>query len=1591
MFNRVLMESVESEGVLMINSMETQPTPAIHAEGARRSGLPTEIPLSYGQRALWFLQQLVPQSPAYNIVNVVRIPQAIDIAALQRAFHQLVARHPMLQAAFITRDNEPVQLLVPQREIVVQVEDATNWSPAQLNERLALEVYRPFDLEHEPLVRMILCSCSPQDHLCIFVMHHIVTDLWSMAVIIHEINLLYQAEKTGHSPKLKALTAHYTDYIRWQHELLASPEGEKLRAYWQQQLAGDLPPLNLPTDCPRPPVPSYRGATQTIRIGAELTRDLRVLAKAHNATLFMTVLAAFQVLLYRYSGQETFMVGSPRAGRRRQWAGLIGYFVNPVVLRADLAAHLPFATLIGQVRQTVLQAFEHADYPFPLLVRQVQPERELSRSPIFQVMFSWQKTTQLVSGGNITSFALNETGGRLGSEELPLESVMLEQRVAPFDLTLFMGESRDELVAAMEYSTDLFDASTIQRMLQHFQQVLRSIIANPEQPVANLPLLSHAERHQLLIEWNATATPYPRDICLHQLITEQAHRTPAAPAVVFEGQTLTYADLDQRANQLAHYLLSWGVVPDTPIALCVERSLEMIVGLLGILKAGAAYLPLDPFYPAERLAFMLQDSQAPILLTQQHIDHHPWTSSASRDDGRPLSIISLDRDWATIAQQPDSNPDSAVTAEHLAYIIYTSGSTGQPKGAMISHRAIVNRLLWMQEAYHLTPADRVLQKTPFTFDVSVWEFFWPLLTGACLVVARPEGHKDTPYLVDMIAEAGITTLHFVPPMLQVFLAEADISRCHSLRRVICSGEALPFELQQRFYTLLDAELHNLYGPTEAAVDVSFWACERLPSRASVPIGRPVANTQLYVLDAQLQPVPIGVAGELHIGGVQLARGYLNRPELTAEKFIRSPFSPEPGARLYKTGDLARFLPDGAIEYLGRLDHQVKVRGFRIELGEIEALLAQHPAVREVVVLAREDRPGHKRLVAYLVPDQQPAPGAREFRQFVQERLPEYMVPSAFVTLDALPLTPNGKVNRRALPRPEDDRNGQEELYLAPRTPVEITLAAIWSQVLGVERIGVHDNFFERGGDSILSIQLVGRANRAGLRLTPQQIFQFPTLGQMAAVAGSAPAIPAAQGLVTGEVPLTPIQHWFFEQNLPEPDHWNQAVLLEVSQPLVRALIEETMRHLLTQHDVLRMQFTRTAECWQQINTTRIDPAALVTWIDLTALPVAEQDAAMAASSAAMQGSLNLANGPLVRLGYFDLGSVRPGRILFIIHHLVVDGVSWRILLEDFSSIYQQLSQSQAPQLPLKTSAFQQWAEHLVAYAETVAARSELAYWLRLREAAVTTLPLDHPGGDNSEASARQVRVVLDLDATRMLLQEVPAVYNTSINDLLLTALAQTLADWTGQQTVLVDVEGHGRADLFADIDLSRTVGWFTTIYPVALTLPDAANPGALLVALKEQLHQVPRHGIGYGLLRYLSPPEIADQMRMLPAAAIRFNYLGQFDQSYAEASLFAPVTGNYGALHSPRGLRRYLLELDALVEGGMLQVAWTYSQAQFERDTIEQVAEAFIQSLRHILAHCARQATRVYTPSDFPLAGLNQNQLDTISAKIQKTVKRGSR
>jgi len=1063
------------------------------------------LPLSFPQQRLWFLDQLNPGSSFYNIAYAIHLEGTLDVAALIASLNAIIQRHEILRTTFNRRNGEPVQVITKVSPLEVPLIDL---QPLEENQRRTTaarlateEAKKPYDLAHGPLLRATLLRLQPTEHVLLLGMHHIIADGWSMAVLIKEMVTLYAAFRSGKSSPLPPLPIQYADFALWQREHLQGRALDRLLSYWKQRLGPTPPVLELPSDRPRPAVQSFNGATIWFELPHSLYEQLKNLCQQQGVTLFMCLLAAFKILLHRYSSQSDICVGTPVANRNRaETEELIGFFVNTLALRSDLSGDPTFQELLERIRETAMGAFEHQDLPFEKLVEELQPERDLSRSPLFQVMFTLQ---------NAVFPNLQLPGLNVSVQEVDSGTVK-------FDLLLSLEENNG-LRGKLEYATDLFETATMQRLLGHFRTLLAGIVANPHQRLSRLPLLTESERQQLLSDWQpgslelratgpnsrvSDTTP-----AVHHLIAAQAKRTPAAIAVVCGDQQLNYEELNRRANQLAHYLNKAGVGPGVIVGLYLERSLEAVIGLLGILKAGGVYLPLDPAYPQDRLAFMLKDARARVVLTQRDL-------AATLPELDNARVLAIDVEWPAIARESGENVPLALHREDAAYVIYTSGSTGRPKGVLISHGALAGHCLRMKEYYELTPADRVLQFAALNFDASLEQMLPTLLAGAQLVLREAslwppaEFHRK-------IAAYALTVINlptaYWQELAQLWSAAPEMVANTSLRLVIIGGDEMPRATLQLWQKtpLKRVRLLNAYGPTETTITATIFEVPHefaADGHQRVPIGRPLAERTAYILDRNGQLVPVGIPGELHLGGEGLARGYLRRPDLTAEKFIPDRFSQQAGARLYKTGDLARWRPDGTIEFLGRIDHQVKIRGFRIELGEIEAALRRHPAVQQAVVLAREDRPGEKRLVAYLLTAPEDRPTVSELRHYLKSRLPEYMLPAVFMLLDRFPHTPSGKVDHRSLPIPEDSRPELEAAYVAPRTPTEEMLAALVAEVLHLERVGIHDNFFELGGHSLLATQVISQVReRFSVELPLRKIFEMPTVEGLALALAEAQA------------------------------------------------------------------------------------------------------------------------------------------------------------------------------------------------------------------------------------------------------------------------------------------------------------------------------------------------------------------------------------------------------------------------------------------------------------------------------------------------------
>ena len=1521
-----------------------------------------DLPLSFAQQRLWFLNELEGGGGAYNIPAAFRLKGSLNVEVLERSINEIIRRHESLRTRFRTVEGRAVIRLDENSSLDLQAVDLRELPPGEQEERLlaisGAHVQQPFDLARGPLLRGMLIRLGEEEHVAVFTMHHIVSDGWSIGVMIKELGVLYRAFSSGEQSPLPELEIQYADYAVWQREWLRGDVLESQLTYWKKMLHNLPPLLELPTDRPRPAVQTVRGKQMRFALPAELSRALVAMSRQEGVTLYMTLLAGLQVLLHRYSGQEDISVGSPIANRNRaETEGLIGFFVNTLVMRTDLSGTPTVRELLHRVRDVALGAYAHQDLPFEKVVDAVQPDRDISHSPLFQVMFALQNT--------------QEESIRLpGLTIAPLD---VDSDVSRFDMTVTMLESERGLEGLVEYNTDLFDPATIDRLIGHFQNILGAMTMSPEGSIDALQMLAPEEYSQIINEWNNTAVPVPGDVStVVDLFEGTVERDGEALALQWGEEQLSYVELNRRANKLARYLSRRGVGLEVRVGVCIDRSVEMIVAILGVLKAGGAYVPLDPSYPADRLQHMISDSGTAFLLTVEAL--------AGTVPQNLAPTISIDTERSAIEAEHDSNPAVRLSPENLAYIIYTSGSTGVPKGTLLHHRGMHNLVRAWAKDFGIGPGSRVTQFFSLGFDGSVGDIFPTFAGGGTLHLVPRETIASMQDMHAFLLERSITHVLMTPSVLSVLPSHS----LPSLGTVMSGGEACPRELVERWGA--GRRFLNVYGPTETTVVVCWHETSEASLRTNtVPIGRPLANTKMFILDPRMNPVPVGVPGELYIGGVGVARGYLNRPDLTAERFVPAPLIEESGARLYRTGDIARWLSDGSIEVLGRMDDQVKIRGFRVELGEIEERLRESPEVRECVVIAAAGAGEAKRLIAYIVPVALPGPGTRELRDFLKPRLPDYMIPSAFVIMESLPLAATGKVDRRSLPAPDADRADIGGSFVAPRTPAEEALAEIWQEVLGLKQVGVEDNFFELGGDSILSIKLIAKAKQAGLEFTPKQMFQYPTISGLAGIAKTVSQMNAEQGVVTGAVPLTPIQRWFFEQELSNPHHWNQSLLLEVHEKHEHHVLEEVVRHLLLHHDVLRMRYRRTPDGWEQLLPDPSEPVPF-SLFDLSGLPQEEQRVRIEAAAEEAQASLSLTGGPLARVVYFDLGGQGPDRLLIVIHHLVVDMVSWGILLEDFAAAYRQIRQTGSVQLPPKTTSFRQWAATLQEYAQSEELAREVDQWVGGFETTVPELPVDIPGGANTERDAERVQVTLEKEETEALLRDVPEAYGTDVNDVLLSAVADAVGQWTGSRIILIELESHGRESIFDHVDLSRTVGWFTATYPVLFDLRGKSGYAEVLTHVKETLRAARRRGLAFGLLRYMhGDADFRKRLQALPKPEIQFNYLGQLDRGFTDGVGYRPAEESTGPDHSLAEKRHHLLEINGGVYDGRLSLEWTFCKTLHRRSSVEALAEGFLSSLRNLISHCTSPDSGGYTPSDFSLVNLDQRTLDKIITKMDRS------
>jgi len=1526
------------------------------------------FPVTFAQQRLWFLDQLEPNSASYNVTWSIQIKGQLRVEELERSLGEIVRRHEVLRTTFAEKDGGPVQRVSGAVAFELSRADLRRTSnPAEQARSLATtEAQQPLDLTRGPLFRARLLELAAEEYVLLVTLHHIIFDGWSRRIFVQELATLYEAFCAGKPSPLPDLPLQYADYAVWQRRHFQGKTLEKQLAYWKNQLAGAPASLELPTDRPRPAVQSFRGAQETFTLPLDLITRINQISRQRNVTPFMVLLAGFQALLSRYSGQDDILVGTPIANRNRaEIEGLIGFFANTLVLRSHIPADLPFGDLLTRVKDAALGAYAHQDIPFEKLVEEIRPERSLSHNPIFQVLFSLQNAPR-------QAFTL------AGLELKPLDVAV---STAKFDLSLFLVETPSGLRGRMEYNTDLFDEATIARMLEHYQVLLEAAVANPALPVAGLPLLTQRERRQLLIDWNSTDFDYPRDLCLHEVFEQQVERRPDAVALVHEGRSLTYAELNQRANQVAHFLKGRGVGPGQRVGIFVERSLLMMVGLLGIQKSGAAYVPLDPSYPAERLRLTLDDAQVPVLLTQESLSSSVSLLSSSMPEPQAEAVC-LDADWAKIAAHSTANPQSGATPEDLVYVIFTSGSTGRPKGVQVPHRAVVNLLSFMTAELHMGPQDVFPALASFAFDMCIPELYLALVSGGRVIVGDKHLAANGEALAEVLRRERATIVHATPTTWNLLL-EAGFTG-QGLKRVI-GAEALPRDLCRRLLEA-DPSLYNFYGPTETTVWSAFHHF-RSPEEEIV-VGRPLANTQIYILDPQGQAVPVGVPGEIHIAGDGVTGGYLNRPELTAEKFVADPFSSKPGAKMYRTGDLGRYLADGRIEFEGRIDNQVKVRGYRIELGEIEAVLGKHPAVQECAVIAREDVPGDKRLVGYVVAVPGQSPSVTELRAWVKERLPEYMTPVALVTLERFPLSPNGKVDRKHLPAPDYVRPELGRAYREARTPAEEVIAGIWAEVLKLDQVGTEDDFFELGGHSLLATQIVSRIRQAfRVELPLRAMFEAPTVAGLGERVEnwqrrkqgleSPPMTRVARGQA---LPLSFAQQrlWFLDQLEPDNPLYNVPHIVRLRGRLHAGILESTLNEIVRRHESLRTRFDSVND--QPVQVIAPSLTLPLTTTDLTTLPEAERETeARRLAMQEVRTPFHLRTGPLLRASLYRLGDDDHVLILNT-HHIISDRWSLGVLSQELAAIYEAQLEGKPSPLPELEIQYADYAVWQRQYLSGAALDRQLEYWKRQLQGAPPTLdlPTDRPrqaiqtfwGGVHKQPLPED----LVKDLRTLSRRQGATLFMT-----LLAAFQALLARWSRQEDVVVGTDLANRTR----IETEKLIGFFVNVLPIRARFSKDAS-------FEEILRQVREVSLGAFAHQDLPFDKLVEELS--PERSLTHNPLVQV--LFVMQNTPQAVKEFGGLKLGPLGVgstSRFDLVLFINDPDGSLSATWMYNPNLFDEGTIVRAASLYRVLLTAITADPATRLSalnEVLTESEKQQRQLEQKHFEQASLQKLRSVKR---
>ncbi|GGF89962.1 hypothetical protein GCM10010912_38930 [Paenibacillus albidus] len=1494
--------------------------------------------LSPSQQRLYLFQQINKLSTAYNMIGALELDGVVDNVRLEQAFRNLIARHESLRTSFQIHDGKPVQIVHEQFDFNIKHLDVLQGD--QSLESILNELDEPFDLTQFPLLKVTLIQVSDEKHVLCMNMHHMIADGTSIDIMMKELNILYKGQL------LPPLKIQFKDYAEWQQSLMSKGTYEDQKRYWIEQFQNDIPVLTLMTDYPRPRRQSFEGDHYVFNLDQRWTAELQKIANEAGTTLFMVLLSAYYILLAKYSGQEDIVVGTPVVGRNHaDVQDLIGMFVNTLALRNRPSRKKTFISFLNEVKEKCVEAYDNQQYPFEELVEQLKLKRDLSGNPLFNVMFNMETSDN----------------NKMEMDGIQVQPYVLNHNIAKFDLSLAAKEVSGDIRFEFEYCTKLFSRETVIRMAGHYSTILQSIMEKRSVPLETIDILSAKEREQILIDFNPAYASYPQDKTIHQLFEEQVVMTPENVAVIFEDQQLTYRQLNERANQLAGVLRNKGVQTDELVGIMSDRSIEMIVSLLAVLKSGGAYLPIDPTFPEERIRYMLEESGCRFLLIQESL------MDPSLYVGEQINLND-----SNLYTGDSSNLKSITKPSDLAYVIFTSGSTGKPKGVMIEHLNVVQLIKHGGFPYNFGEQDVWTMFHSYCFDVSVWEMYGALLNGSKLVVVPKGTTRDTRAFVELVNTHSVTVLCQTPTAFYQFIRETmEGSKFkNTLRYVIFAGEALnPMLLKEWKKRYTSTKLVNMYGITETTVHVTYKEIGEIETGMNVSnIGKPLRTLKSYILNSEGNLVPIGVVGELYVAGFGVGRGYLNNLQLTEDRYVDNPF--ETGTKMYRSGDLAKWLPDGDLEYLGRIDHQVKIRGYRIELGEIEKHLAEHNSIKEAFVMARYDHTQTAYLCAYYISDERI--GVQNLRQYLSGFLPDYMIPAQFVQMDVLPMNANGKVDRIKLPEPVLDTQTN---FVKPENHIQESLIQVWEETLGISALGIEHNFFEFGGDSIKAIQISSRLmSKYELKMEIGDLFQYPTIKALSKYITLSTRV-IDQGPVIGGVELAPIQRHLFEHEWKAVHHYNQSVMLYQKDGIDESIVRQSFEKILQHHDALRMTFTHEDQTVTQFNHDISHFA-----VDLKVFHYTEErdpSSAIEREANNLQASIDIEQGPMFKLALFR---TRKGdHLLLVIHHLVIDGVSWRFIIEDFSTAYKKLSEGEKVVLPLKTDSFQTWSERLKSYAVSAKLQSELPYWKSFEGAQVSPLPKDH-----TPATLDALRVTeqmeLDFAYTERLLKGIHHAYGTEINDILLAALGMAVREWCGLDRILIDLEGHGREGVIEQVDISRTVGWFTSISPFMLEVADITDLSNVVKSTKDNLRRVPNKGIGYGILKYLTAAggNIDDPIIPNLYPEILFNYLGQFE-SKTGTDEFIVSDISSGKEIGPAIDSGYTIETNGMIMEERFIMVFQYNPQLYDTGTICDLTEAYKRNLEKLIDHCSEKEAREFTSTDYHYNKLSTEQLSKIA------------